>query len=251
MLNTQSFPAIYSNAAHPKMSQRYSFVSTAEIVSKFEKQGWEVRTMQQSRTRDAGETPFAAHQVRMGFGKFGGVGDTVPELIIGNSHNGKKTLNFKLGLMRIVCTNGLVIPMPEFNETFNIRHTGVDDESIKLLTDNMADFLPTVNERVRVMQETSVKESDAIEFLRESVKLRWDSDGYQFNYDDMLTAKRDEDKPLTAWNVFNIAQEKLIRGEISYEKKGKNRKAQPIKNFIRENDINTKLWEKAELMMLS
>jgi hypothetical protein len=85
--------------------------------------------------------------------------------------------------------------------------------------------------------------------LRESVKLRWNSGDHQFNYDDFATAKRSEDALPTVWSVFNIAQEKLIKGEVEFTGE-KRRKARPIKNFLLENKLNVELWELAENILL-
>ena len=52
-----------------------------------------------------------------------------------------------------------------------------------------------------------------------------------------------EDYADDLWTVFNVVQEKLIRGGI---KLPTNRHSRPINNFVNDNTINTKLWELAE-----
>ena len=249
MTNVQ-FPAVFSGEASPMVSDKYSFVSTKEILGYFENEGWKVRSMRQSGTRDASKKAFVTHEVRLQHGKFGQVGDSIPEIIIKNSHNGKTPLQFNMGLFRIACLNGLTVPMSQFNQTSRIRHMGIDPTEVLELTEGVSVLLPKLNERVRVMQETEIREDAAIEFLRESVKLRWDSGEHVINYDDFATAKRKEDALPTVWSVFNLAQEKLIRGEVEVTGE-KRRKARPIKNFIVESQINKKLWVLAEDMLLS
>lgn len=249
-MNIQDFKTLTNKIAHPKMSTKYSFVDTGEIVTMFENEGWTIRKIQETKVRSADDAPFAAHQVRLSHGKFSAVGDTIPEIIITNSHNGKKPLKFQMGLFRLACANGLTVPMKDFNESFRVRHMGIEAGAIKSLTEQMNELLPTVGNRVIAMQDAVVGEEQAIEFLRKSTSFRWDSGKYQFNYDDLLQAKRDEDKGMTAWTVFNIAQEKIIGGDVSLNKGQKKRKGQPITNFIRENEINIKLWEAAEEMLL-
>ena len=244
----ENFKAVMATKAHPKMSEKYSFVDTAKIVSYFETEGWSVRRVAQTRARNIDEQSYTAHEVRMNLQSFSNVGDTLPELILTNSHNGKTPLKFQMGLFRLVCTNGLTVPMPEFNETYKIRHMGINREDVKILTEQVSTFLPLVGERVKRMQETEIREVDAIEFLRNSAKLRFPTQEVQLDYSEMLEPLRDEDKNPTVWNVFNIAQEKFIKGEFTVTKNENKRKARPIKNFLTENKLNVALWEKAELL---
>jgi len=246
----QQFESVYATSAHPKMSEKYSFVNTGEIIQRFENQGWEIRKISQTKSRDSLNAQFAAHQVRMTHGKFGMVGDTKPEIIISNSHDGKKPLHFGFGLFRLVCSNGLTVPMEGVRENFRVRHMGIEENSVKELTEQMNTLLPTVGYRVAAMQESVVSKEKAIEFLRETASFRWDSGSTQINYDDFLTAERSEDTKMNAWTVFNIAQEKIIGGKLNISKNNKKRRARPITNFVRENELNLKLWETAEIMLL-
>ena len=127
---------------------------------------------------------------------------------------------------------------------------GIDDSDIRRITESMSEMLPTVNSRILAMQDAIVTKEQAIGFLKKSTEFRWDSGKYDFNFDDFIEAERNEDKPMNAWTVFNIAQEKLINGKIELKSNGRARKARPVKDFIRENEINTKLWETAELMLV-
>lgn len=246
----ENFQAVMTTKAHPAMSDRYSFVNTAEIISYFKNEGWSVRRVSQTKSRDGGAQAYAAHEVRMNFNSFSNVGDTLPELIVINSHNGKTTLKILFGLFRLVCTNGLTVPVKGLSESFNIRHMGINREEVKVLTEQVSTFLPMVGERVKRMQETEIREVDAIEFLRNSAKLRFPTQEVQLDYSELLEPLRDEDKNTTVWNVFNIAQEKFIKGEFTVTKNKRERKARPIKNFLKENHLNVALWEEAELLCI-
>ena len=66
----------------------------------------------------------------------------------------------------------------------------------------------------------------------------------------MIEPTRPEDKGTDLWSVFNVVQEKMIRGGVSYSSpKGKVRSAREINNIVASNSINTKLWEAAELIL--
>ncbi len=58
---------------------------------------------------------------------------------------------------------------------------------------------------------------------------------------------REEDKPNTLWNVFNVVQEKFVRGGIQYTSNGGRKTGlKSLNNIMNVNTVNTKLWEIAE-----
>lgn len=245
MENLINCPAVFSTQAAPKMSDRYSFVSTHQLVQGLEDLGWSVRNARQSKSRSTENRAFDKHEVRMTNGGLITVGDTAPEIVIINSHNGKAPISFDMGLFRLACENGLTVPVQGFNESLRIRHTNIESSELKELMERFAAFLPSVSDRVKRMQETRIEETDALDFFRKSVAIRWEGN-VNVNFDDYIQAERTEDENPTVWNIFNIAQEKLVRGKVEMQKDGKTRKARPIKNFSLENEVNLKLWEMAE-----
>jgi hypothetical protein len=70
------------------------------------------------------------------------------------------------------------------------------------------------------------------------------------SHEEILQPRRIEDQGDDLWKVFNVVQEKMIRGGVSYSSpKGKVRSAREINNIVASNSINTKLWEAAELIL--
>jgi hypothetical protein len=60
----------------------------------------------------------------------------------------------------------------------------------------------------------------------------------------MVNPWREEDDVNNLWTVFNVHQEKVIKGGVRVG--DRNRTARPINNFINSNKMNIKLWEIAE-----
>ena len=63
---------------------------------------------------------------------------------------------------------------------------------------------------------------------------------------DILMPKREEDKADDLWTVFNVCQEKLIKG--GYSSTGKNNKARKqrgITSIKKDIDYNQRLWNVA------
>ena len=118
-------PAIFSTSADPKMSNKYSFVPTIELMENFTNEGWELSSVRQN-----GKGIYGVHEIRFRNGELPAVGDTLVEAIVRNSHNGMTTLNVGAGLFRLVCSNGLTVATSTA-EQFNIRHTGFNPDDVK------------------------------------------------------------------------------------------------------------------------
>jgi hypothetical protein len=67
---------------------------------------------------------------------------------------------------------------------------------------------------------------------------------------DILTPLRQEDNGNTLWDVFNVCQEKLIKGGFSLKNnKNKLRKQRNITSIKKDIDYNQKLWEFANNLL--
>jgi len=63
----------------------------------------------------------------------------------------------------------------------------------------------------------------------------------------LLTPNRVEDEGDNMWKVFNVVQEKFVRGGMNYlSSKGQRTKLKGLQNIVAVNRVNTKLWELAE-----
>ncbi len=99
-------PALFQTEKLSKLSDRYTVVPTIDVVEKFIDNGWQV-----SSAKQVGKTAFAKHQVRLRNAELPQVGDSLLEAVITNSHNGTSTLQVGAGLFRLVCSNGLTVPV--------------------------------------------------------------------------------------------------------------------------------------------
>ena len=65
--------------------------------------------------------------------------------------------------------------------------------------------------------------------------------------EDLLTPVRTEDEGNSLWNVFNVLQEKMIKGSfMAPGKNGKARKQRAITSIKKDLDYNERLWAVAE-----
>ena len=160
-------PSIFSTSASPKMSDRYVFVPTENILENFQREGWEIASAKQT-----GSGMYGVHEIRLRNGELPKVGDTLVEAIIRNSHNGMTTLGVSAGLHRLVCSNGLTVPTA-LAESFNVRHQRFDLDDVKRLTESFAGKLPKIERSVNRMMEREMTTDEKIDFVRKSAEIRF------------------------------------------------------------------------------
>jgi hypothetical protein len=239
----EKVPAIFTTAPHPKMSKKYNFLPTFDIIKNFEREGWVISSASQF-----GKSKFAAHEVRMRNGSLSNVGDSVVEALIGNSHNGYSTFSVSSGLFRLVCKNGLTVPT-SVADKISVKHMTIDMGMVRQITDEFANRLPKIQNSVGRMESTYLNDEKTIDFVKKASLIRWGKDSVpeNMNLEEFIKPERNEDYGNTVWKTFNIIQEKYIRGGNQYiNRKGRLITMKELKNFQNINKINTSLWELAE-----
>ena len=239
-------PSVFATSPSTKMSDKYVFVPTMDILENFEREGWELASAKQ-----VGRGIHSVHELRLRNGELPKVGDTLVEAIIRNSHNGMASFRVSAGLHRLVCSNGLTVPTA-LAESFNIRHSRFDLDEVKRLTESFAGKLPKIDGSVKRMMERVMTIDEKIEFVRKSVGIRFGQDKVlnELQIVGLLTPNRDEDQGDDLWTTFNVVQEKYIRGGIeTTSQRGRRTKLRGLENIMAVNQVNTKLWTLAEEML--
>ena len=239
-------PSVFATSPSTKMSDKYVFVPTMDILENFEREGWELASAKQ-----VGRGIHSVHELRLRNGELPKVGDTLVEAIIRNSHNGMASFRVSAGLHRLVCSNGLTVPTA-LAESFNIRHSRFDLDEVKRLTESFAGKLPKIEGSVKRMMEREMTIDEKIEFVRKSVGIRFGQDKVlnELQIVGLLTPNRNEDQGDDLWTTFNVVQEKYIRGGIeTTSQRGRRTKLRGLENIMAVNQVNTKLWTLAEEML--
>ena len=239
-------PSIFATSPSSKMTNKYEFVPTDKIMEYFEREGWEISSVNQN-----GKGIHSVHEVKFRNQQLPSVGDTLVESIIRNSHNGMCAFSMSYGLHRLVCSNGLTVPTSVADQ-FKLRHKNFQLDDVKSLTESFAKKLPLIQQSVGRMMERQLTMSEKIDFVQKASKLRWTAGSVPSTLDlvDLLTPNRNEDEGDDLWRVFNVVQEKFVRGGIEYKSQtGRKTGLRGLKNIISLNTLNTKLWETAELMI--
>ena len=132
-------PSIFTTTKSPKVSNKYSFIPTIQVLEDMHNLGWEVFNATQRKSRNSQDSLFTKHMVRLRNKNIDRIGDSIPEIVLENSHDGRNAFRLHAGLFRLVCSNGLVIADTTF-EQIKIKHQWYNFDEIKNVTDEKTVF---------------------------------------------------------------------------------------------------------------
>jgi hypothetical protein len=234
-------PTVFTTEKLSTLTDKYIQTPTSRVVEDLMNLGWEVTKAQEVKARK--NKGFQKHMIIfrhpniMIKGKNGD--DVQPQILLTNSHDGKNAFNFRVGLFRFVCSNGLVVSDGDFSNV-SIRHINYTFESLQAQVNELISKLPGLVDKINLFKSTTLTEQQMVDFATKAVGLR---NKATVNIMDVLNAERDADQGNDLWAVFNRVQEKIINGGYGYGRK--NRKARSIKNFQQDIKVNEELFELA------
>lgn len=229
-------PAIFTKTPSPKVSDKYSFADSEYYLQKFIDADWFIHS-----ARQVSKSEYAPHQVILRNNDIATVGDLLPQLIFTNSHNGIKKMTMDTGIYRLVCSNGLVVPT-SITQSLSIKHIDLGDSTTDTIVNSFYEKVPIIMNNIDRMKNKILTDDEIDNFTYNALQIRF-TNAVGININDVVKPLRIEDNSDDLWTVFNVVQEKLIRGGIQLPSK---RRSRPINNFVNDNNINTKLWELAE-----
>jgi hypothetical protein len=240
-------PSAFTAISAPHVSTNYTHIPTSQVIEDIITLGWTPVSAQEVKARKG--KGYQKHIIRFQNqnvtikGKDGD--DVFPELLLTNSHDGKNAFHLRVGLYRLVCSNGLVIADDEFSNVA-IRHMGYTFEELRKQVLAMLDTLPNLVQKINMFKDTPLSDEQMIQFALKAAAIRWKDKNITIDPLQLLVAERNEDNGPDLWAVFNRVQEKLVNGGINYNNGKKVRKVRALKNFTADLQFNGELWELAE-----
>jgi hypothetical protein len=235
---------VYATQPHPKCSPNYQFISTADVVSKFEDKGFHISSVQFPKARNG--TPYGTHMVRMDRSTDNNFDlGLTPQVVIINSHDRTKAFRVGLGFKIWACLNGLLTG-DMLVDSGKLYHTG------KGLSERVTDYLDVhtknMNEKIGSIRDmrTMFLNDDSITDL--TVKAADIINPKMTNPYELIYANREDAMGRDLWTLFNNLQENAMKGNFSIlgTTPDKWRKARPVRNVKRDIEVNAKLWNLAE-----
>jgi len=238
-------PSVFTTQASDKVSNKYSFIPTSRVIDDLNKKGWEVFNVTQTKSKYQGGV-YGKHMLRFRNEEIGKIGDSLPEIVLTNSHDGRNAFRLHAGLFRLVCANGLIIADTTF-EQIKIKHQWYTMDDVDKMTDSMMDKIPTLTSNISRFKRVELDEKTKREFARRAIRTRWEKGNDLLNIEDILRPTRQEDDGNDLWKVYNVVQEKLLRGGLVYNlASGRQQTARALTNIDKRIDVNKKLWSLTE-----
>ena len=256
--------AFKTTPTNPGVSERYVHANTATVVEDLAKLGWYPVQAKQCRPKKNSKGIRSFHMIAFQnpdvkickpvtdiTGETTEIVDSYPRIILTNSHDGFNSFKFILGLVRLICSNGLVLCSDEF-ANLSIRHINYTFETLRTVVTDIVGRVPYVVNTMNDMKNTIISDDNKKELATAVVKIRKEmEDNQQIELDeatimDILMPVREEDKGDDLWTVFNVCQEKMIKGGFhSVGKNNKSRKQRGITSVKKDIEYNQQLWNLA------
>ena len=250
--------ATYVEPTNPKLSNKYVQAHTMTVVEDLEKLGWYPVQAKQCRDKKNSSGIHSFHMIAFQNPEIkivkqldngNEVVDAYPRIILTNSHDGFNSFKFMVGLFRLVCSNGLVCGEEMLN--MSIRHINYTFDELRSVVAKAIEQVPNMVNTMNKMRQIIPTEEEKTAIATEVIKLRKGIEDENYKADekvieDILTPIREEDTALDLWTIFNICQEKMIKGGFSFNSKSnKMRKQRGITSIKKDMDFNQRLWQTA------
>lgn len=250
-------PSVFASSAHESRSDRYAYIPTADILRGLAKEGFDVYSAKQSRARSDEKAGHTKHMLRLRHRSMQArvVGDSAPEIVLVNSHDGSSSYQMMGGMYRLACSNGLVVP-DSICASVRVSHTGkvldrVTDGAFEVL-----DGLTRVIENRDEMRAIALTGEEQAAFANAAAILRFDSDYGEpppVTAAQLNRARRADDAAGDLWSAMNRVQENAIKGGLrgmtrDANGRTKTRRTREVTGIDQDVRLNRAIWALAEQM---
>ncbi len=252
----QFAPTVFSSDRHSSRFERFQVIPTHELLSGLSKEGFVPVKVQVGGSRDEEKRAFTKHLIRFRrSGDLAGVpkvGDSHPEVVLLNAHDGTSSYQLHAGLFRLVCTNGLTVSDQDFGSV-KVGHSGrgvldkVIEGTYRVLDDAVAAL-----DHAQQLQTVALDRDEQRIFGEAALRLRFDDETLpRINGSEVVRPRREADLAPNLWHTFNRAQENLIRGGLSYRHTNEEtnrtsfRETRPVNGADGDLKLNRALWHLA------
>jgi hypothetical protein len=232
-------PSVFATKPKDKVSDRYGFVSTVDLLKTLQDIGFQVRDVQSS-----GNKEFGTHMLRLAGPDIKGFApmeirdeQLMPELLLINSHDTSHAFTLTSGIFRFICTNGLIVADGK-QEWVRIQHAGfnrlVFNEGIERIIADMA----RIWERTEVYAGIEMNEQQQTAFAH-AVQTVYNEPELE-NPLSLIKPRRSQDNHNTLWHLLNRGQENMLHGGLRL-RSGHNTRA--VRSAAEDLRLNKGIWQ--------
>ena len=258
--------ALHTMPTNPDVSDKYVHANTMTVVEDLAKLGWFPVQAKQCRNKKNSSGIRSFHMIAFQnpdvkitktLDNGEKIVDTYPRIILTNSHDGFNSFKFMVGLFRLICSNGLVVCNNQMVD-MSIRHINYDFEELRKIVASAIEQVPGIVNTMNDMRNVMLTDEQKTALATEVVKIRKgieDDENYVVDaevVEDILTPVRNEDNGNDLWTIFNICQEKMIKGGFGFRgATNKLRKQRGITSIKKDMDFNQRLWQTASQYLMA
>lgn len=252
----QFAPTVFANERHESRSEKFQVIPTHQLLAGLQKEGFVPVKVQVGGSRDVEKRAFTKHLLRFrrisdltGAPK---VGDSHPEVVLLNAHDGTSSYQIHAGLFRLVCLNGLTVSDQNFGSV-KVGHSGagvldkVIEGTYRVLDDAVAAL-----DAAQELQTVSLDRDEQRIFGEAALRLRFDDETLpKIGGLEVVRPRREADAFGNLWHTFNRAQENLVRGGLHYRHVNEEtnrityRDTRPVQSADGDLKLNRALWHLA------
>lgn len=246
-------PAALSTTPAAHCSARYSMVPTIDAIKMLEQNGFALVDAKQQRClnpawdadkhamhrvvmRMKGTEKLTKRQMTLG---------VIPELLITNSSDGSCTFEIAKGILRLICSNGLVVMEKE--DALTSVHKNLSMERVLERALEVAGSAQSTLATIQQWSERKLTDAQVQQFATEALALRMGDKAAAYDPMTLVEAKRTEDAGSTLWSVYNRAQENGMNGALEGRSaNGRAIRGHRITGISAEMEYNKLLWALTE-----
>ena len=243
----QRVPAVFASSADEKVSAKYTFIPTERVLTGLMRVGFVPVDARQTNARKASPL-HARHVIRLRRRlETVSLRDSIPEVVLWNAHDGSGAYQLRLGCLRVVCLNGLIVSMGAF-PSVRVAHRGDIVEEVVTSALEMSERFGALAGQIDRMEHRLLKKDEQIQFAERALAIRFPEPSQSgIQPEQLLTCRRVEDLGSDLWTCLNKVQENLLRGGLSRRTaSGRRTRTRAITSIAEDVRINGRVWELAE-----
>jgi len=241
-------PSIFATEPYHSVSDRYTYIPTSDVLNIIRDYGWHPVDAFESRVRIDDKQGFQKHLIRLRhMDSFLTESEHIPEIIVTSSHDTSASFEIRLGVFRLVCSNGLILA-DSMMQAHRIKHIGFKELAVSQAVEDVVTYLPQLEEKISMYQNIHLSPMEQLSFAKAAAAVRFNLDDVVVDYGTMIKTQREADDGNSLWQVFNKIEESSIRGGIRGHNRDTNRRftSKPIKSIDSTIEINQKLFGLAD-----
>jgi hypothetical protein len=253
MLDLVNMPySVGQTTKHDSRTDKYVHVPTSKVIDLLMAESFVPVKAYETKTRKADKQGFQKHMVRFRRDDMETIGDSLPEIVVINSHDGTTGLQLWSGMFRMICSNGIVAASDTYAKV-SLAHRGdlegkIIDASYRVIEQSNKALLG-----VQQWSHIMLTDGQRLGFAESALRARYgdNTDDWAVDPRKLLTPRRGDDVGCDLWKVFNVIQENVIKGGLGSYKRLDNgrigyRSVRAVRGVGRNVELNADLWQIAE-----